>query len=335
MAAGVTFLGAPGGGPTLMAPTGAWVEHTPTGENPSVATAVMGYDDGSNWHLTPGTRYAPKSDRLNIAYATRGVNLPNNYPARLFGWIVIDGTFYCYGGFASSTDDTYAHNDPIDRIFSAPASDLTLMVESADKLPAAKSRLTAIKNDTYVYLIGPTESGRIYRALLTDPTNFTDVGAQTFGGATSTCAAYQAGSTVYVIKGSNSDSTPNIYSSAYSDLETWVDTGDTFPTYLGFGDQIRRIGNTFYAIAAGWAFQETQDIYYASVDDPTNWHTMTDALPAPELGGSQIFVADDGVYCYGGYVNGVIPQKIWSLTGGNSVVVSETTASKGYPRPME
>jgi len=320
-----------GGGPSLMTPMGAWTENVPTGDGVGVRR-IRTYDDGTYMWLQPPLSRALKTDLLNVHTMLRPSEIPNNVPANYFGWIVVSGVFYCYGGTASATDDTYSANVSIDRIFSGPASDLTQLSESTNKLPAVKGRVTAIKNDSYVYLLGGSDGGRIYRAPLADPTSFTDVGAQTFGSSTNTVGAYQAGSTVYVIE-SNGTTLNNIYSSAYTDLETWVDTGANFPGVFVW-DVIFRVGNTFYAVGAGDANTESADVYFASLDDPTNWHAMTGAAPIPELGATAVYVTEDAVYCYGGYVNNVYTNRIWSLTGGSKALTTEPTAANGQCRPL-
>lgn len=320
MAVGVLYNGDLVGLPKVTWPSGTWTESDPTSgtTNPFTHRSYIDLDAGYVW-VHPPFRRVSISDPLamnNVSFVGNGSIIPNTFPSFYSAQIVIGNIMYWYGGYAGGYDPSLSLGDSMDRIHSAPLSNLRDVTLESNTLPVARQACIAVKNDSYVYVLGGTDGGAIHRAPLSDPTNFTSVGTQTFS-STHQIAAYQAESTVYIIQGTQG-STNSIYSSDYSDLETWVDTGHDFPGYHG-RDTVLRIGDFFVSMGAGPAGgQESPNIYMASYHTPTKWYALQNAAPA-DFAGINTVVLDGFVWCYGGIISSAYYNKIWHMAAPGSV----------------
>lgn len=236
-------------------------------------------------------------------------------------WYQAGDRIYIAGGrgHPDGVDDTFAANAAVDRIWSAPVSNLLDLTLEADVLPSVKRFASAIKNDTHIFILG-SETGTIFRAPISNPTQFTLVGTQTFGGATSHIAVYQTDTTAYCIAANAINTNRSIWSSPITDLVNWSLTGATFPG-VAARDQIFRCGDLFF-------YREnalTNVLYYATIYEPTVWRSF---LAFTTMGTEMpVVVLDSGIYFYGGIVSAVASQRVWYLT--NTVKVKRPT---GYGR---
>lgn len=295
-------------------PTGGSTVNTialPLGANwssPQTAPAALAYtrvvSSGDTFWIGSGQWFSvPKNDLTNItSEGLGGANLSADFPTYCWAIAVIDDTIYYYGGRANSTDSVYSNGYATNWIHTAPLSDPMSISKSVDTMPVDKAWATAVCNDSYVYVIGGgsgsgggTEQSSILRAPLSDPTNMSSVGTLSGLGGITFPQLYRADDTVYCIGGGSSDSTPLIYSASYSDMSSWSSTSVDFPYYNG-GSDIVICGNYVLNIGGTPTGQENTSLYYARLDDPTNWKEAPNTFTTASSGGCMLVTDSGAVY---------------------------------------
>ncbi len=160
--------------------------------------------------------------------------------------------------------------------------------------------------DDYVYLFGGSlpfgsASKIIYRAPVSDPTNWSNTGAPLTNGLAHSQSAV-IGGYIYLFGGYEGPGTITnmIFRAPVSDPTNWINTNATLPGSL-YAPQLAVIGDHVYLFGGRDAFSNSLNtIYSAPVSDPTNW-INTGATLTNGLAHSQLKVIGDYVYLFGGY----------------------------------
>jgi hypothetical protein len=309
---------APGSGLTAVSPIGAtWSASAMPGGGLTYPNSVVS-SDGYLYLFGANIHRAPLSNPSSLESLGNSSSIDNNFANYTQAIVTVGSTVYYYGGRASSTDATYASGAPIDRIFSAPLSDPTNVTEEVNVLPYARAWQGVVCNSSYIYLYGGgvstnggTNDGGIFRAPVGDPTNFTNIGSLSVG---RNSQFYLVGSTVYMIAGTGSVS-ETIYSAPYSNLDTFSDTGETFPYYNGNANcNIIKCGECF-VMFGGDTNERTDSIFICRESNPTKWFEVTGVKPQA-FSTSEVYLLSGVIYAYSLRNNAGFQGDFYTITGG-------------------
>lgn len=177
----------------------------------------------------------------------------------------------------------------------------------------------------YIYLFGGSNASvnynTIYKAPLTDPTNFTNTG-KTLPGTLALSEAVIAGDSVYLPGGYvNGVITNTIYGALLTDPTTFSLIGK-LPTTL-IDSQTATIGDYVYLFGGDNNGVVTNVIYKAPIANPMMW-TNTGAILPSNLSWSTLAVVGDYLYLFGGYNGSAWLNKIYRAPVSNPTAWTDT-----------
>lgn len=137
-------------------------------------------------------------------------------------------------------------------------------------------------------------------AYMCDPLQWYDTGATLpVGCGCREQLFYIVGNYAYLVGGVTTAGavTDKIFSASLSNLLSWADTGQVFPTVMATG-QVAQIGSYLYTFG-GYTSTPVDKIYSASIATPTVWSDTGKVLPAVRAAGN-IVIVNDVIMYYGG-----------------------------------
>jgi len=266
---------------------------------------------------------APVSNPTNWTYT--GKSLPGTIANSNLE--VIGDTIYMFGGQLNGA--------VTDNIFAAPITDPTNWTNLTATNPAARlpqPRMAGgvrIIHDTVYYFAGgngATTTNTIFSAPVSDPTNWTNVTAESGGtlhlpGSIQGFQMVMNKERIYALGGLTTNaansSSATIFSAPVSDPTNWTNTGKTLPTQLSLAE-VRVVNDTVYLLGGTTMFSQNNIVYAANISDPTTWTNTGKSLPSGRYSMRALTIGDS-IYLFGGTGTGI---------GANAVVRTSVTQTR-------